>query len=62
MKNQEQLASEFINAIKTISTKENNLQNFQNYLSNHFEIWLQRFANTPEDITAELKEFAKMEI
>ena len=58
----EKLAEEFINAIKAISKKENNLNNLQLYLSMHFESWLKKWANTPEGIVSELKEFANMQI
>lgn len=55
-------AKEFIKALKTISEKPKNLDNFECYLSHHFEIWLEIWANTPEKITGELKQFAEMEI
>ena len=55
-----QLASEFINAIKTISEKQKHLDNLESYLSNHFPEWLEKYANTPEGITSELKEFSNM--
>lgn len=58
----DKLAIEFIKAIKTIAQKENNLNNLECYLSHHFPVWLEKFANTPEKITAELKAFAEMEI
>ena len=58
----EQTAAEFIQAIKTISERPENLNNLQHYLSIHFETWLNFYANTPESITAELKNFAEMEI
>lgn len=61
-KDYEQTAAEFIQAIKTISEKPENLNNFQLYLSIHFPEWLQRWANTPESMTAEIKHFAEMEI
>ena len=57
-----EIAQEFIQAIKTIASKEENLNNFELYLAYHFETWLQKFAHTPETITAELKAFAEMEI
>ena len=60
MKNEE-LAKEFIKAIKTLAENEDNLQNFEDYLTQHFDIWFQKFANTPESLTAELKMFANME-
>lgn len=58
----EKLATEFITAIKTIAAKKNNLDNLECYLSHHFTAWMEKFANTPEKITAELKCFAEMEI
>lgn len=57
-----QNAREFIQAIKTISEKPQNLENFESYLSYHFEKWLEIWANTPEKIAAELKAFAEMQI
>jgi hypothetical protein len=58
----EENARIFCEAIKTISEKNENLENLENYLSNHFPGWLARFANTPEAMASELKEFAEMEI
>lgn len=58
----EKLAHEFIEAIRTIAEKSENLDNFESYLSNHFEAWMKEYANTPETLTAEIKHFAEMEI
>ncbi len=55
-------AHDFVEAIKMLATKPENLENFENYLSHHFHEWLEKYANTPDDIVFELKEFAKMEI
>lgn len=55
-------ATAFIKAIKTIAAKEKNLNNLECYLLYHFPVWLEKYANTPEKITAELKAFAEMEI
>lgn len=55
-------AADFVGAIKNIATKPDNLDNLQSYLSQHFPEWLKKWANTPEDIAAELKEFARMEL
>ena len=57
-----QLAKKFIKAIRTIAEKENNLNNFQLYLSIHFDKWMEKFASNPEGLTAELESFANMEI
>ena len=58
----EKAAAVFVEAIKTISTKPANLDNLESYLSYHFPVWLKRWANTPEAIAAEMREFANMEI
>lgn len=58
----EQTAKQFCNAIREIASKSDNLENFESYLSMHFPEWLEKWANTPEGITAEMREFAEMEI
>lgn len=49
-------------AIAALAEKNENLDNFIFYLSNHFGEWLTQYANTPESFVAELTEFAFMEI
>ena len=58
----EQTAKQFCEALRTIAGKPENLDNLELYLSMHFSEWLEKFANTPERITAELKEFTNMVI
>lgn len=58
----EELAERFVEAIKRIAKKEENLNNLQYYLSLHFEQWLTRFAQTPLGIVCEIESFADMEI
>lgn len=58
--NQEQLSAEFTTAIKELVSDDRALGNFECYLSYHFSEWLKKFANTPENITAEVKAFAKI--
>lgn len=58
----EQEAKQFCEAIKTIAEKPENLENLELYLSMHFATWLEKFANDPGSITAELKAFAEMQI
>ena len=60
--NNEECAVIFVNAIKEITSKPDNLDNFECYLSYHFDTWMEKFANTPEGLTYELKHFAEMEI
>lgn len=58
----EQEAKQFCEAVKTIAAKPENLENLELYLSIHFATWLEKFANDPGSITAELKAFAEMVI
>lgn len=55
-------ARQFCKAIKTLAEKPANLDNLESYLSQHFDEWLKKFAATPEDMAAEMKAFADMEI
>ena len=58
----EQIAKQFCEALRTIAGKPENLDNLESYLSYHFAEWMNKYANTPENITAELKSFADMDI
>ena len=59
--NNRQCAEMFINAIKTIAGKPENMANFEAYLSHHFDTWLEKYANTPEWIAREMHEFSTIE-
>lgn len=61
IKQYENEVKEFINAIKEIAGKQQNLDNLELYLSVHFADWLNKFVDTPEDMASELKQFANME-
>ena len=58
----EQTAKQLCEALRTIAGKPENLDNLKSYLSNHFAEWMNKYANTPENITAELKSFADMDV
>lgn len=58
----EQTAKQFCDAVRTISNKPENLENLESYLSMHFAEWLEKFANAPGTITAEMRAFAEMEV
>lgn len=60
--NNEEAAKMFVDAIQTIGSKPENLKNLELYLSHHFDKWLERFANTPENMAVDFSEFARMEI
>ena len=55
-------AADFVNAIREIARKPENLDNLESYLSYHFQSWLKQYASTPEGMVAEMKSFASMEI
>ena len=55
-------AAQFCDAIRELANKPENLQNLESYLEYHFDTWMEKYANTPEDIAAEMSEFARMEI
>ena len=48
----------FIEAIKTIAEKPQNLDNLEGYLTWHFPEWIEKHANTPEKLASELYFFA----
>ena len=62
MRKYEQTAKQFCEALRTIAGKPENLENLKSYLSYHFAEWMNKYANTPENITAELISFADMNI
>lgn len=44
----------FAEAIRALAENEDALENLECYLSMHFDIWLQKFASTPESFVAEI--------
>lgn len=56
------LAEQFIDALVILADNPQNLDNFELYLSYHFAEWLEKFANTPEGITSEIKSFSEMNV
>ena len=55
-------AEAFCAAIKKLAACPANLENLESYLSQHFDEWLAKYARTPEELTAEMKNFAEMRI
>lgn len=45
-------------AIKAMVEKEGCLENFESYLSHHFDKWCEKYANTPEGLVYEFEHFA----
>lgn len=58
----EKEAGTFVNAIRKLASKPENMNNLESYLSWHFKAWLEKYADTPEGIAEEMKMFAEMEI
>lgn len=56
----EKEAAQFCEYVRTLASKPDNLGNLQSYLSAHFGEWLTKWANTPQDMAAEMREFAEM--
>ena len=56
------LAKAFISAIQTIANKPEQLENMENYLAHHFDVWVEKYANSPEGLVSELQQFANVEI
>ena len=55
-------AKVFIETIKTIAEKPDNLDNLEGYLENHFDVWMEKYAHTPEGLAYEMKSFAEIEL
>ena len=55
-------AAQFCDAIRELANKPENLQNLESYLECHFDKWLEKYASTPDDMAAEMSDFAKMDI
>ena len=62
MRKYEKQAAEFCEAIRTLANNTENLENLESYLSRHFSEWINKWANSPASLAAEMKEFAEMEI
>lgn len=56
----EKEAAQFCEYIRTLASKPDNLDNLQSYLSEHFEDWLKKYAYDPQNMAAEMREFANM--
>ena len=54
-------AADFVEAIKRLAEKPQNLDNLQSYLEQHFTLWMKQYANTPENMAAEMLSFANID-
>lgn len=60
-RNYKKEAERLSNAIRALASSPEALNNMECYLSIHFKEWLKKFAATPEDLSAELYAFSKIE-
>lgn len=60
MMNNQSSAKMFTDAIRKMTPEQ--LDNLENYLSQHFDEWLKNYCKTPEDIAVEMKCFSNVEI
>lgn len=47
-------------AILEMASNPSSLENFKTYLSFHFAEWLEKWANDPDNMACEFKEFSKI--
>lgn len=57
----EQEAADFCKAIRIFAEHPDRIDNLESYLTHCFTAWLEKYANTPENIAAEMLNFANME-
>ena len=57
----EKQAAGFCAALKTIANDDFLLENFECYLSRHFDVWMEEYANTPDGLTSEMMQFASIQ-
>ena len=58
----EKQAAQFCAYVKALAEKPENLKNLEIYLSIHFGEWIEKYAYDPNNICAEMREFANMVI
>ena len=60
MKKYEEEAKTMKNAIVTMANNDEALDNFINYLSCHFDEWIEKYANCSENMASEFKRFSEI--
>ena len=54
--------AQFCEYIRTLASKPDNLDNLESYLSFSFGEWRKKYAYDPQNMAAEMREFAEMMI
>lgn len=60
-KDNQTLATGLCKALRTFAEKPENIDNFEYYLTQHFNKWFGTFACTPDGLVKEFNHFADME-
>lgn len=59
--NNKENAKVLIAAIKKLAENPEVLENFENYLDQHFDVWFEKHANTPDGLVSEFKQFSEIQ-
>lgn len=59
--NNKENSQALITAIKRLAENPEVLENFENYLDQHFDVWFEKYANTPEGLVSEFKQFSEIQ-
>ena len=59
--NNKENSQALITAIKKLAENPEVLENFENYLDQHFDVWFEKYANTPEGLVSEFKQFSEIQ-
>ena len=62
MRKDEEQATQFCEAIRTLANNTENLEKLESDRSRHVSEWISKWANSPASLAEEMKEFAEMEI
>lgn len=60
-KENEENAKKLCDAIRNFAKSEEHLENFEGYLSYHFDDWMKKYASYPEGLVSEFENFSSME-
>ena len=59
--NNKENAKVLIAAIKKLAENPEVLENFENYLDHHFDVWFEKYVNTAEGLVSEFKQFSEIQ-
>ena len=56
----EKQAKELCDALRDMAKSDFSIDNFESYLSRHFDVWMSKYANTPDGLANEFRTFANI--